>query len=134
MTLIYITGVPGTGKSTVRQELLQRGYIALGGAEDHLAAFYDNRTGDRIGRWIPVHERTPEWSAKHTWKITRDTLEKLKASDPNNLVFVCATTANDVTELWDLFDKKIALTIDEVTLRHRLATRTNNDVGKEQAN
>lgn len=130
MPLIYVTGVPSTGKSTVREELLRRGYAALGGAEDGLAAFYDNVTGERIDRWIPVNERTPEWSARHTWKINRETIEHLKNSAHDKPVFICATTANDTTELWDLFDIKIALTIDEKTLRHRIVTRTNNDVGK----
>lgn len=35
-----------------------------------------------------------------------------------------------MSELWDLFDIVIALTIDKETLKQRLASRTNNDVGK----
>ncbi len=129
MPLVYITGVPGSGKLTVREAFLRRGQTALGGVEDKVAAFYNNTTGKRID-WMPIDKRTPEWSAEHTWKIARVTIEKLKASAGGDLIFVCATTANDTTELWDLFDEVIALIIDEATLRHRLATRTNNDVGK----
>lgn len=130
MPLIYITGVPSSGKSTVRQSLIDRGYTALGGAEDGLAAFYVNETGERIDRWVTANERTPEWYDTHTWKIPRATIEQLKASSIDKPIFVCATTTNEKDELWDLFDTVIALTIDERTLRSRIATRTNNDVGK----
>jgi broad-specificity NMP kinase len=130
MPLIYITGIPGTGKSTVRGELLRQGYKALGGAEDDIAAFYDNQTSQRINRWVPAIERTSAWLSDHTWKITRSTMEGLRKKAEKELIYICAVTANDEDELWDLFDKVFALTIDEQTLRHRLATRTNNDVGK----
>lgn len=130
MALIYITGIPGTGKSTIRKELLRRGYKALGGAEDNLAAFYDNETSERIDGWIPADKRTPEWLNSHTWKISRRDLEQLCVSAKNETVYICAVTANDIEELWDLFDKVFALHIDEETLRQRLAERTNNDVGK----
>jgi dephospho-CoA kinase len=130
MPLIYITGIPGTGKSTVRLELLRRGYEAYGGAEDNIAAFYDNETGQRLDGWVEAKDRTPEWTATHTWKIARQTIEELKDQAKDKPIFLCAVTHNDTDELWDLFDKTIALTIDEATLKHRLATRTNNDVGK----
>jgi len=130
MSLIYITGIPGTGKSSVREELLRRGYKAYGGAEDNIAAFYNNDTGQRLEGWIEAKDRTSEWKAKHTWKITRETVQKLKEQAKNEPIFLCAITRNDVSELWDLFDTVIALTIDEETLRQRLASRTNNDVGK----
>ncbi len=130
MPLIYITGIPGSGKSTARQELLRRGYVAYGGAEDTIAAFYDNQTGRRLEGWVEAKDRTPEWKAKYTWKIARETIEQLKKRAEDKTIFLCAVARNDVDELWDLFDTVIALTIDEETLQHRLATRANNDVGK----
>lgn len=130
MPLIYITGIPGTGKSSVREELLRRGHKAYGGAEDSIAAFYNNETGERVEGWIQAKDRTAKWKAKYTWKIARETAEELKEQAKNEPVFLCAVTRNDVSELWDLFDIVIALTIDEETLKQRLAARTNNDVGK----
>lgn len=130
MPLIYVTGVPGAGKSSVREELLRRGYKAYGGVEDDIAAFYNNETGERVEGWVEAKDRTTEWKAKHAWKITHETAEELKEQAKNELIFLCAVTRNDVSELWDLFDKVIALTIDEATLKQRLASRTNNDIGK----
>ncbi len=131
MALIYITGMPSSGKSTIREKLLQKGFTAYGGAEDKLAAFYNNQTDDRV-EWVKAEDRTPEWNRQHTWKIPRKTIEELKHLNKDDVAFLCAVTRNDKTELWDLFDRVIALTIDEETLKYRLATRANNDVGKSE--
>ena len=132
MALVYITGMPSSGKSTIREKLQQKGFVAYGGAEDKLAAFYDNQTNKRIDQWVEAKDRTPEWDQQHAWKIPRKIIEELKNANKDNVAFLCAVTRNDKTELWDLFDKVITLTIDEETLKHRLATRTNNDVGKSE--
>jgi dephospho-CoA kinase len=97
MAFIYITGISGSGKSTVRSELIRRGYEAYGTDEDGLAAFYHHETGERIDHYI----------------------------------FLCGVASND-EEVWGLFDKVIALTLDETTLRRRITERTNNDFGKVQ--
>lgn len=130
MPLIYITGISGSGKSTVRQELLHRGFKAYGGAEDKIAAFYNNETGKKLGGWVEAKNRTPEWRLKYSWKIDRRTIQELKKEAESEPIFLCAITRNDIAELWDLFDHVFALTLDEETLKHRLATRINNDVGK----
>lgn len=121
--------MPSTGKSTILKRLKQGGFVAYGGAEDKLAAFYNNQTGEKT-EWVKAEDRTPEWNEQHTWKIPKAKIEEIKRANTGNLAFICAVTNNDKTELWDLFDHAIALSIDEETLRHRLATRTNNDVGK----
>ena len=57
---------------------------------------------------------------------------KVRALAPradDQLVFLCGSTANE-HEVWDLFYRVIYLTIDEQTLRDRLASRTSNDFGK----
>lgn len=131
MSLIYITGMPSSGKSTIRQELQRKGFVAYGGAEDGLAAFFNNETGERTD-WVKSSDRTSEWNKHHTWKIPRKTIEELRQNSEGKTVFLCAVTRNDKDELWDLFDTVIALTINEDTLKHRLATRTNNDVGKSK--
>lgn len=132
MPLIYITGIPGSGKSTVRNELLSLGYEVYGGAEDNLATFYNVNTGERVDGWVPSNKRTEEWNSQHTWKIPRETIQELKDTSKGKTIFLCAVTKNDKSELWDLFDLVIALTINEETLRSRLLTRTNNDVGKTE--
>lgn len=130
MPLIYITGIPGSGKTTVRNELRRRGYQAFGTDEDQLAFYYDNQTGEPLKQSAPAAIRTPEWRLQHTWKVARAEVEKLQEKAQDEPVFLCGVVANDVTELWDLFDTVIALTIDEETLCYRITTRTNDDFGK----
>lgn len=39
-SVVYVTGVPGAGKSTIRGELRRLGKAALGVDEDHIGAFH----------------------------------------------------------------------------------------------
>lgn len=130
MPLYYVTGISGSGKSSVRDELKRRGYTAFGTDEDDLAYFYHNQTGKRIKNHVAIEDRTPEWRAQHTWKLSRARAEGLLKQSKGSAVFLCGVTANDADELWDLFSKVFALFIDEDTLKHRIASRTNNDFGK----
>jgi adenylate kinase family enzyme len=130
MALIYITGIAGSGKSTVRQELLRRGYKVYGGAEDGIAAFFNNDSGKRVERLVPAKERTPEWLSIHSWRIPLAVITKLRLLAKDEPVYVCAYTSNDKSELWGLFDKIFALTTDKETIKYRITNRTNNDVGK----
>ncbi|MEO5948874.1 MAG: AAA family ATPase [Candidatus Saccharimonas sp.] len=130
MSFYYITGVAGSGKSLVRKELTRLGYEAYDTDENNLGYFYHNTTGETVQNNLTSDERTPEWVQSHTWKLSRIKAEKLTLRARNKTVFLCGAVANDATELWDLFDKVFALTINEEVLVHRIKTRTSNDFGK----
>jgi broad-specificity NMP kinase len=127
-SFIYVTGISGSGKSAVCTELERRGYRAF--QSDDLARFYNNHTGEPLTEYLSAEHRTDEWRAQHTWKLQRDVVEALRKESGGELTFLCGTAANDADELWDLFDRVFALTLDEATLRHRITTRTHNDYGK----
>jgi thymidylate kinase len=129
--LIYITGMPGSGKSAVCNELKRRGYTAYDTDNDAIAFFYNNATQKAIKQHIPARDRTPGWRAQHTWKAKRKTIERIEASTKAELPFLCGVTANDVAELWDLFSKVFALIVsDEQALRKRIADRDEDGYGK----
>ncbi len=130
MSFIYITGISGSGKSAVFDELITRGYDAHEG-DDNLSAFYHNVTLERVDRPTNVDERTPDWRAQHTWKMSREKLEELKKNAGMKDVFICGVASNE-EEYIDLFDKVFALMLDEETLKHRITNRTNNDFGKSE--
>jgi len=130
MTLVYITGTPGAGKTVVRDELQRRGYTAYDTDEDGLAHYYNTETNELVHKHMSAEARTEEWRKTHAWKVPRSAVEKLHAEAANKLIFLSGVVANDFDELWDVFDKVIALTIDETTLRHRITTRTTGDYGK----
>jgi thymidylate kinase len=130
MSLIYITGISGSGKSSVCTELKRRGYSAYDTDKDGIAFFYHNDTGKAVTEKVAPESRTPEWRSNHTWKAKREDVEKLVAESKDKPVFLCGVTSNDSDELWDLFDSVFALTVDKKTLEHRIANRTSNDFGK----
>jgi shikimate kinase len=98
---VLLTGMSGTGKSTLVGELRRRGFVAYD-ADDH--GFSEPR-GD--GRW--------------GWR--RDSVAELLASGNEGLLFFagCSDEQADLP-----FDYRILLTAPDAVLIGRLRTRTNN--------
>jgi len=130
--LIYITGISGVGKSTLRDELVRRGYEAHDIDAEGMTAWYDKLTGAPAEKPQWAEARTEEWYAAHEWKVSVGRVEEMARSAEEKLIFLCGTTAND-DEIWALFSHVISLTIDEDILKKRLATRTSHDFGKAPA-
>jgi broad-specificity NMP kinase len=128
MSLIFVTGVPGSGKSAVEIQLRKRGYTSYDA--DSIGAAYNIEDG-LIVKIPPASERSPEWFQAHQWKVQRDRVEQLKEKSKNKTIFLCGTASND-EELWDLFDQVFMLHVDEASLKHRIATRKDNDYGKNE--
>lgn len=132
MPLYYLTGIAGSGKSTVLAELRNRGYEAydVDEAGPATAKWHHNTTGFVHPKSsVKQEDRTPEFLANHSWKVPRQEVIDLAEQSGSKTVFLGGTIANE-SELQDLFDTVFALAIDDNTLKHRLATRTNNDWGK----
>lgn len=119
--LIYITGIAGTGKSTIKAKLEQRGYEAYE-VDGEFAGFFHTGTGNRSRATIA--ERSLEWYQRHNWIFMEEPLEKLQQYSVDHLVFLCGTTW-DEQDYWKAFDKVFALVLDDEALEHRLKTRLN---------
>lgn len=128
MPIFLITGLPGSGKSTLCAELKSRGYEAYDADEDRLAKWYDNRTGLAIEEEHYI-EHSPEFLRTHSRDISRESVKGLAAKAQDKPIFHCGDGENE-EELQDLFDEIFALILDHETRSHRLATRTNNNWGK----
>lgn len=115
--------------------LKRLGYWAFDADEDGISAWHDAN-----GRLVEMPERdiwrTKEWQTTHSWRYSREHLERLapEATDTlvtDNTVFVCGTAANE-NEVWDLFSHVICLFLDdEAELRCRLSERSDDGFGKE---
>ncbi|MEI7522645.1 MAG: AAA family ATPase [Candidatus Saccharibacteria bacterium] len=128
MPLIYITGIAGSGKSTVQKELKRRGHNSYDVDEPGIGAAHDQQ--GNIVKVPDVAERSPDWFDTHSWRMVDGAIEKLQAKAKTGLVFLCgATTINENT---GVFDRTIRLDIDEATLRKRLAQRKENDFGQSE--
>lgn len=125
---IYITGVAGTGKSSVITELNKRGIDAFD---------IDNRD---MCYWIDRNENMAEyktgigkeWIEKHDYICNTEKLRKLIDSQRSDLVFISGISDNQ-NEYIDWFDKIILLQCDKDRLRNRLETRNTNDFAKEKS-
>lgn len=128
MPLIYITGAPGVGKSTIQQALKAEGYEAHDIDDPMWGGAYNKQADERVA--IPPAElRDPAWFDTHEWRTDLDALKQLKERAKNQQVFVCGVTPNDEPIL-PLFDKVYYLQLDEEALKQRLNARVGNDYGK----
>ena len=101
-----VEGLSGTGKSSVYEELIARGYKAI--STDRA---WKLRVG-HISLWDPGRA-----------------LEELESPEPE-VLFVCGSSSNRDRFL-PYFTKVFNLRVDDETMRRRLEERTNNDFGKQ---
>lgn len=130
MSFIYITGSAGSGKTTIQNELLRLGYEAHDEDDPDIGSAH-NKSSNKAVAVPPVDQRTPEWFSAHEWRVFPEALDKLKARSRDKLIFMCGNVATK-QELKDVYDTVIFLSIDEPTLRKRVAYREGNDFGKTE--
>lgn len=120
-----ITGVAGSGKSTVAHELSKRGYAAYD-TDAGFSYYVEKATGKRCD-----HPQTPslEWYAEHERVFDEEILEGLFKKHAGEPIFICSITANQ-KKYYPQFDKIFLLSAKDDLLAHRLQTRTNSDFGK----
>lgn len=129
--MFFITGISGAGKSEVTLNLRQRGYEAYDTDDDALARWQNVETGYIHPKSsVKSEQRTEDFLKQHKWNVPREFVEEIARKADDKTIFICGV-ANNLSELSDLFDVVFALTIDEKTLISRLASRTNNDWGKQ---
>jgi dephospho-CoA kinase len=103
---VLLTGMSGTGKSSVVRELVARGYKAV----------------DTDDGWS---ETQPD--GRQLWR--EDAIQTLLATEDAGVLFVAGCEENQ-TKFQAQFDYIVLLTAPLEILAERLATRTNNSYGK----
>lgn len=111
MKRVLITGMSGTGKSSVIAELAARGYRAI-----------DTDDGD----WHECIEVDGE--RDRVWR--EDRMRELLSRDDAGVLFVSGTVSNQRL-FYPRFDHIILLSAPTPLILERLATRTNNPYGKD---
>jgi dephospho-CoA kinase len=76
MPFIFVTGISGAGKSTVRIGLVQRGYEAYDTDEDGIARFVNKMTGALTGR-VDASLRTIEFTQANEWMVDPERVRTL---------------------------------------------------------
>lgn len=128
MSLIYVTGAPGAGKSTLQKEFITRGYETRDIDNSNLGGPHNKSTGERV-TIPPADQRTAQWFEAHEWRVYPHAFEQLKqeASDQNIILFGVAASDGEILHV---FDKIMYLNINNDTLSDRIANRKDNDFGK----
>lgn len=117
MTRILITGMSGTGKSTVIRELVDRGHEAI------------DLDADAWSHWVPVDGNPTGANPGHDWMWREDKLEALLAKPFSEDLFLSGTSPN-MGKFLSRFDQVVLLAAPLEIMLERLASRTTNPYGK----
>jgi len=120
-----ITGVAGTGKSTLAKELRRRGYAAYD-TEEGFSYYIDKKTGERCAY---PKQPSQEWYDGHERVFDERVLMNLMKKHADEPLFICSITANQA-KFYPDFDKIFLLSASDELITHRLGTRTNNYFGR----
>lgn len=123
MKRVLLTGLSGTGKSTLIRALAGRGYKAVDLDADEWSAWVEVEfSGDPTAPGSPV-EPGRDW----IWR--EDRLHDLLSTEDADVLFVSGCAAN-MDRFRARFDHIVLLTIPAAVIAERLATRTTNPYGK----
>lgn len=128
--MLFVTGVSGTGKTTVLRELAALGVSTIGIDEtDGLTWWVDKKTGDAFVGDDVVFDQA--FLAKYDWRCSIERLQALLFASETPVV-VCGS-ADNVTEIMSQCDRTILLHCSPDVFLARIEARTDNEYGKTEA-
>src|SRR6266404_1224892 len=116
---ILITGIAGSGKSTICKELLSMGIEAYG-IEDIEGMFAMYRKGTKE-IFSDFDNADPEKIKNSEWLCSINKLKELIAKQHDGLAFYCGVASN-MKDIFPLFDKILLLKADSESIHKRLST------------
>ena len=119
MRRVLLTGMSGTGKSTVIRALAARGYKAVDTDYDDWCE-WANVAGD---------PDTPGTAAEPDWIWREDLIQHLLTTEDAETLFVSGCTSNQ-GKFYRQFDQIVLLSAPTELIVERLKTRTTNPYGK----
>ncbi len=128
---ILITGIAGTGKSTIVAELNKRGVFSIDLHDVPDLFFWQNNETKQKVEYSPIHSQ--EWFNTVDRFCDIDKLKEI-LSQNNDMVVAGTTSGSNQKEFLSVFDKIILLQSSPETLVHRMKTRVNKSgYGKTEA-
>ncbi len=124
---ILITGVPGTGKTTLSKEFTKLGFNAFDlESIDGMFKTIDINTKKTFANFDNENINNTENSE---WICDKNLLSNLINDNSDKQSFYFASMSN-IDDLISLFDTVILLVLDEENLRNRLSGRVGDNFGK----
>jgi len=120
MKRVLITGMSGTGKSTVIRELAARGYKAVDADYNGLSQLVS----------IPPSSDRSGLGAEQDWIWHEGRIAKLLSTNDAEVLFLSGTASNQ-GKFYPQFDHIVLLTAPSSLMTERLVRRTNNAYGKD---
>lgn len=129
MGKFFITGISGTGKSSVVEELKKKGITAFDAdVVDGLCCWKNNASGERVEYYPGIGKA---WLDENSYFCD---VKKLKNILDESIgpVFVSGLVRNQ-EDFLGLFDKVFLLHCDKKIFLHRLSTRKSNDFARDKS-
>jgi dephospho-CoA kinase len=121
MKRILLTGMSGTGKSTVISELAVRGYKAVDADSDEFSQWVEV-TGDADASMSPV-------DGNRDWVWREERIQVLLSIEDTDVLFVSGCAEN-MPKFFPQFDLIVLLSAPASVIVERLRTRSTNQYGK----
>jgi len=128
MKRFYITGVSGTGKSTVAEKLREKGISTIDLDEIDGLCHWENKNTKEITNWYSGIGT--DFFESNQYVCDKDKLITLMNKGGN--VIVVFGVADNFSDLSYLFDKILLFHCDKEVFIKRIQNRTNHDFGKHQ--
>jgi len=128
--LYFISGISGSGKTTVARKLVQLGEVALDSKIQkglfHFADKYGNQPND-------YQPNNSDWMEKYHWVLNKSMFDDLlKQNASARRVFLCGG-ADDLIQYWTRGEKVFLLKVDGKTMLKRLQEESrDNNFGKDK--